>query len=70
MDSMIAMPGESETSQGKRWRERAEECRSTAEGIKDDNSRRQLSGVAESYDRMAILADQRENAQRPSRSTA
>jgi hypothetical protein len=57
-----SMPGDGEISKARRWRERAEECRSAADGIKDETSRRQMMGVAESYDRMAVLADQRENA--------
>jgi hypothetical protein len=51
-----------DSSKAKLWRERAEECRSAADGIKDEVSRRQMMGVAESYERMAVLADQRANA--------
>jgi hypothetical protein len=58
------MSGDGESSDGKHWRERAEECRSAADGIKDETSRRQLIGVAESYERMAELADRRADARK------
>jgi hypothetical protein len=51
-----------DSSKAKLWRARAEECRSAADGIKDEVSRRQMMGVAESYERMAVLADQRANS--------
>jgi len=53
------MSVDGDSGKAKRWRERAEECRSAADGIKDEDSRRQMLGVADSYDRMAMLADQR-----------
>jgi hypothetical protein len=58
------MSDEGESSKAKRWRERAEQCRSAAEGIKDEASRRQMLSVAESYDRMAMLAEQREKTEK------
>jgi hypothetical protein len=59
---VVSMPENGDSNKAKLWRERAEECRSAADGIKDEVSRRQMIGVAESYERMADLADQRANA--------
>jgi hypothetical protein len=56
------MSGDRESSKAKLWRLRAEECRSAADGIKDEASRRKMLGVAESYERMAVLADERATA--------
>jgi hypothetical protein len=53
------MDGDRESTKGKRWRTRAEECRSAADGIRDEESRRQMIAVAESYERMAERADLR-----------
>jgi hypothetical protein len=64
------MPDIGESNKGKLWRERAEECRSAADGIKDETSRRQMMGVAESYERMAMMADQRANAEKARKSLA
>jgi hypothetical protein len=58
----IPMSADRDRSKAKLWRERAEECRSVADGIKDETSRRQMMGVADSYDRMATLADERADA--------
>jgi hypothetical protein len=62
------MSGDKESGKAKLWRERAEECRSAADGIKDEAARRQMLGVAQSYDRMAVLADQRANAEKARKS--
>jgi hypothetical protein len=62
--SGVLMADDPESKDGKRWRERAEECRSATDGIRDEASRRQMIGVAESYERMAVLADKRANTAR------
>lgn len=43
----------------RRWRLRAEECRTAADNMTSDRSRRNLLVTAESYDRMAENAEQR-----------
>ena len=42
-----------------RWRLRAEECRAAAEQMKDPLARGDLLGVAESYEKMAAVAEAR-----------
>jgi hypothetical protein len=42
---------------GNRWRNRAEECRTIAEGFHDPGCRRQMTDLAGTYDRMAKNCD-------------
>jgi hypothetical protein len=41
------------------WRARAAEARALAEGMRDEEARRLMLGIAESYDRLAVRAGQR-----------
>jgi hypothetical protein len=52
------MPTAFETPQ--HWRERAEEARSTAEGIKDPEAKRAMLVIARSYEKIAERAEARE----------
>ena len=40
-----------------RYRDRAEECRTMAEGFRDPECKRRLIDLADQYDRMAIAAE-------------
>ena len=40
-----------------RWRERAEEARTTAEGLSSEEARQHMRSCAESYDKLAELAE-------------
>jgi len=42
------------------WRERAEEARARAEEMRDRDTRAMMTMIAETYDRMAMLAEMRE----------
>jgi len=44
-------------TRAERWRARAEECRSLADCFTDQTCRRQLTELAEGYDRMAAAAE-------------
>ena len=47
------------TQKGRRWRLRAEECRTLADNIVDQSSRVTLRGIADGYDRLAVQAETR-----------
>jgi hypothetical protein len=45
---------------GKHWQERAEEARVHADQLTDPQAKRMMLGIAESYDRLARRADERQ----------
>lgn len=42
-----------------RWRDRAEEARTQAEHMSDDDTKRRMLGIADGYERMARRAEER-----------
>jgi len=44
-------------TRGQRWRARAEECRTLADSFADPTCRRQLTELAQDYERMALAAE-------------
>jgi hypothetical protein len=46
------------------WRERAEEARALADNMANATTKRLLHSIADTYDRLAKLAHEREDAQR------
>jgi len=48
-----------------RWRKRAEEIRTIADGMRDPEAKRFMPDLAKSYEVIAKLAEDRKNAARP-----
>jgi hypothetical protein len=48
-----------------RWRKRAEEIRTIADGMRDPEAKRFMLGLAKSYEVLAKRAEDRKNAARP-----
>ena len=48
-----------------RWRKRAEEIRTIADGMRDPDAKRFMLGLAKSYEELAKRAEDRKNAARP-----
>ena len=51
------MPFTASIHEPKRWRERAEEARAVAESLSNPQARQHMLACAESYDRLAVLAE-------------
>jgi hypothetical protein len=49
------------------WRERAEEARTNAEQINDPEAKRLMLGIAASYERLALRAEERVRGGSPKR---
>jgi hypothetical protein len=43
----------------KHWRDRAEEARTVADGLRDPETKRLMMGIAENYERLALRAEVR-----------
>jgi hypothetical protein len=53
----MEMNFKADEQRARRWRLRAEECRTLADNITNEASRSTLLGVADGYDRLAALSE-------------